>query len=123
VEAAAVPSLQNCQQNLAATPYNGFQPLAYGVFLPQAQFRSGANKLCVFAFDRSRQTVRADVSVTLPSDFRIAAMEVTQGIQKTELPMNTNGTAQYSRTRLRSSVPTVTYLIRNKGTDANSNSQ
>ena len=69
VDATAVPTLQNCKQNLAAIPYNGFEPMAYRLPLAQALLRSGPNKLSVFAIDRWGQVGRADVSVNLPTDF------------------------------------------------------
>lgn len=113
VNATTVPNSQSCQQHPAAIPYYGFQPLTYSAALPQALFRSGANKISVFAYDRWGQMGTAEVPVNLPSDFRIVAMEVTQAIQKTELPLNTTGSAQYSGTRLRSGVPTVVRVFAN----------
>jgi len=113
VEATAVPALQNCQQNLAAIPYNGYEPLVYSLSLPQASLRSGPNRLSVFAMDRWGQVGRADVSVNLPTDFRVVAMEVTQGIQKADIPLNISGSAQYSGVRLRSGVPTVVRVFAN----------
>lgn len=113
VNATSVPTLPNCQQNLAAIPYYGFEPLNYGLLLQQGQFGAGANKISVFAYDRWGQMGSAEVSVNLPTDFRIVAMEITQAIQKMELPLNTNGTAQYAGVRLRSGVPTVVRVFAN----------
>jgi hypothetical protein len=113
VEATTIPTLQDCQQNLAEIPYRGYEPLNYALSVPQASLRSGLNRLTVFAIDRWGQIGRADVSVNLPTDFRVVAMEISQGIQNADIPMNINGAAQYLGVRLRSGVPTVVRVFAN----------
>ncbi len=113
VNAGSVPTEPNCQQNLASAVYYGFEPLSFGLQIAQGQFRSGANKISVFSYDRWGQMGSAEVSVNLPTDFRVVAMEISQGIQKPELPLNILGSAQYLGVRLRSRVPTVVRVFAN----------
>jgi hypothetical protein len=60
--------------------------------VPAAMVMPGLNTLDAYAYDRWGQLAQAHVSVVLPADPQIVAMEVTQGIQTTAIPLNTPGT-------------------------------
>ncbi|MGQ0554624.1 MAG: hypothetical protein ACT4PN_01585 [Nitrospiraceae bacterium] len=113
VDAPAAPAA--CTQDLAAIQSGNpaYQPLNFGTFLAPQRFTSGANKLSVFAIDRWNQLGRADVTVNLPTDFRVVGMEISQAIQTPGIPLNVTGVAQYSGVRLRQRVPTVVRVFAN----------
>ena len=115
VDAAAAPAPNACTQDLAAIgPGNpAVQPLYFGTFLQPSRFSSGARKVSVFAVDRWNQVGRADITVNLPTDFRVVGMEISQAIQTLEIPLNVNGSAQYTGVRLRQRVPTVVRVFAN----------
>lgn len=112
VDAQGDPAPADCHQHLANL-YQGPQQLNYGVSLPATQLPSGHHTISVFAIDRWNQVGSARVALNVPTDFRIVAMEITQGIQKTELPVNTTGSQQYSGVKLRRGVPTVVRVFVN----------
>jgi hypothetical protein len=58
---------------------------------------------------------RADQSVNDPTDFRIVAMEITQGIQTATLPLNVVGAVPYTGATLREYVPTVVRVFACQG--------
>ena len=115
IDAAVAPAPNACTQDLAAIgPGNpAVQPLNFGTFLASSRFSSGAHKVSVFAVDRWNQVGRADITVNLPTDFRIVGMEISQAIQTPAIPLNVNGSAQYSGVRLRQRVPTVVRVFAN----------
>jgi hypothetical protein len=112
VDAQNPPNPVNCRQNLQSV-IQSQQPLSYGVRLPGALFTSGGHQVSVFAVDRWNQMGTAAVSVNLPTDLRIVAMEVTQGIQKPDLPINVTGVARYDGVKLRMGIPTVVRVFVN----------
>ena len=74
----------------------------------------GLNTLDVYAYDRWGQLAQAHVKVVLPADPQIIAMEVTQGIQTTAIPLNTPGSpVAYSGVRLFASGKTIVRVFAN----------
>jgi hypothetical protein len=115
VDATAAPAPTACTQDLAAIQSGNpaYQPLNFGTSLAPQRFTSGAHNVSVFAVDRWNQVGRADVTVNLPTDFRVVAMEISQGIQTPAIPLNVNGVAAYTGVRLRQGVPTVVRVFSN----------
>lgn len=115
VDATAAPVPTACTQDLAAIQSGNpaYQPLNFGTFLAPQRFTSGAHKVSVFAVDRWNQVGRADVTVNLPTDFRVVGMEISQAIQTPAIPLNVNGVAAYTGVRLRQRVPTVVRVFAN----------
>jgi hypothetical protein len=109
VDAISVPAPGTCLSDLGAIQGSNAsaQPVPFGTFLAPQRFPPGAHTISVFAVDRWNQVGRADVGVNLPTNFRVVALEVTQGIQTEEIPININGSAAYSGVKLRQGVPTI----------------
>jgi hypothetical protein len=86
----------------------------FHVPVPQAMLVPGSNTLDAFAYDRWGQLAQAHVNVVLPADPQIVAMEVTQGIQTTSIPINTPGTpVPYSGVNLYAGGKTIVRVFAN----------
>lgn len=82
--------------------------------VPSAMLAPGLNTLDVYAYDRWGQLAQAHVSVVLPADPQIIAMEVTQGIQTSAIPLNTPGSpVAYSGVRLFAGGKTIVRVFAN----------
>jgi hypothetical protein len=115
IDASADPAAWTCTQDLDAikSTNTAWQPLFFTTPLTSNLLTSGAHRISVFAVDRWDQMSRADVSVSTPTDFRIVAMEITQGIQTVDIPLNFNGVAPYAGVNLHVDVPTVVRVFAN----------
>ena len=115
IDAPAAPANGTCVQDLSAitTTNTQFQPLFFTKTLLPNQLTIGAHHITVFGVDRWNQMGRADVDFSTPTDFRVVGMEITQGIQTAEIPLNTIGVAPYTGVNLRMSVPTVVRVFAN----------
>ena len=116
VDAAAVPAPSGCLADLGAIQGSNptLQPLLFRKPVAAQRFSPGEHTISVFAVDRWDQLGRADVVVNSATNFRVVAMEVTQGIQTEDLPLNVNGTASYNGVvKLRQGVPTVVRVFAN----------
>lgn len=75
-----------------------------GIFVtvpvPSLGLLPGVNRVRAYVFDRWGQRGEASREFILPSDPRITAMEVTQGVQDRELPLNAGGPVRYSGAKL-----------------------
>jgi hypothetical protein len=86
----------------------------FNVPVPAAMLAPGLNTLDAYAYDRWGQLAQAHVSVVLPADPQIIAMEVTQGIQTTSIPLNTPGSpVAYSGVRLFAGGKTIVRVFAN----------
>lgn len=115
IDEPANPDPIGCVQDLGAikSTNTGWQPLFFTRTLTPSQVTSGAHQISVFAVDRWDQVSRADVGISTPTDFRIVGMEITQGIQTFDIPMNVSGVAPYTGVNLRAGVPTVVRVFAN----------
>jgi hypothetical protein len=115
IDATAVPAPETCVQDLDAikSTNTDFQPLFFTMPLTPSRITAGKHHLAVFAVDRWNQVGRADLDISTPTDFRIVAMEITQGIQTFDLPLNLTGAAPYTGVKLRSNVPTIVRVFAN----------
>ena len=116
VDAAVAPAPDGCLSDVAAIQGSNpsLQPLNFATYLAPQRFPPGAHTISVFAVDRWNRMGRADVNVNLPTNFRVVAMEVTQGIQTEDIPLNVNGSAPYNGlVHLRQGVPTVVRVFAN----------
>jgi hypothetical protein len=86
----------------------------FNVPVPAAMFAPGLNTLDAYAYDRWGQLAQAHANVVLPADPQIIAMEVTQGIQTTAIPLNSPGTpVPYSGVRLFAGGKTIVRVFAN----------
>jgi hypothetical protein len=115
IDAPAVPAAGTCLQDLSAiiSTFTQLQPLFFSKTLIPNLFTMGAHHITVFAVDRWNQLGRADVDINTPTDFRVVGMEITQGIQTADIPLNVTGFAQYTGVNLRVGVPTVVRVFAN----------
>jgi hypothetical protein len=115
IDNAAPPAAGTCSQDLGAVSQvnTAYQPLSFDKALASGQVAAGQHTLSVFAVDRWDQLGRADVTVNAPTDLRVVGMEISQGIQTFDIPLNTAGTAPYSGVNLRQGVPTVVRVFAN----------
>jgi hypothetical protein len=115
IDAPADPALGTCIQDLDAikSTNTAWQPLFFTTPLAPNRLTAGAHHISVFAVDRWDQLGRAAVDISTPNDFRIVAMEITQGIQTFDIPLNINGVAAYNGVNLRVGVPTVVRVFAN----------
>lgn len=82
--------------------------------VPASALLSGVNTLDAYAYDLWGRLAEAHVQVVLPADPQIVAMEVTQGIQSTAIPLNTPGTpVPYSGARLFAGGKTIVRVFAN----------
>ena len=115
IDSPADPATGTCSQDLSAvkSTNTAWQPLFFTTPLAPARLTAGAHHISVFAVDRWGQLGRADVDISTPNDFRVVAMEITQGIQTFDLPLNINGVAAYNGVNLRMGVPTIVRVFAN----------
>jgi hypothetical protein len=115
LDASAPPAPYQCTQDLGSilTTNTALQPLVFSKSLTPSQVATGQHRLSVFAIDRWDQMGRADVTFSTPTDFRIVGMEITQGVQALDIPINNIGVAPYTGVQLRAGVPTVVRVFAN----------
>jgi hypothetical protein len=117
LDVAAPPTSGQCTQDLGTLqPANAaWQPLFFSKSLTSGQVTTGQHLLSVFAFDRWDQRAEADVTFSTPTDFRIVGMEITQGVQTLDIPLNNSGSgvAQYAGVNLWAGIPTVVRVFAN----------
>jgi hypothetical protein len=115
IDAAADPDPAACTQDMSAikSTNTAWQPLFFTKSLTPNTLNTGAHRISVFAVDRWSQMSRADIDISTPTDFRVVGMEITQGIQTLDIPLNTTGYAPYNGVNLRSGVPTVVRVFAN----------
>ena len=115
IDAPVDPAPGSCVQDLDAIKSinTAWQPLFFTTPLAANRLTTGAHRISVFAVDRWDQLGRAFVDISAPNDFRIVGMEVTQGIQTFDIPLNINGVAVYNGVNLRVGVPTVVRVFAN----------
>jgi hypothetical protein len=108
---AQPPPAGQCNQ---AAALNNATLSFLNVPVPPVMLAPGLNTLDVYAYDRWGQLAQAHVNVVLPADPRIIAMEVTQGIQTTAIPLNTPGSpVAYSGVRLFAGGKTIVRVFAN----------
>jgi hypothetical protein len=115
IDSPTVPTAGTCVQDLSAIKSinTQWQPLSFTKMLSPNQLTIGAHHITVFAVDRWNQFGRADVDTSTPTDFRVVGMEITQGIQTIDIPLNVSGFAPYTGVNLRVGVPTVVRVFAN----------
>jgi len=115
LDASAPPAPGQCTQDLGAiqTINTAWQPLFFVKALAPSQVAMGQHQLSAFAIDRWDQVGHADVTFSTPTDFRIVGMEITQGIQTLDIPINNVGVAPYIGVNLRAGVPTIVRVFAN----------
>jgi hypothetical protein len=115
VDSPAAPAPATCTQQLGAVNMTNpaYQPMFYSTPLTSGAISSGQHTISLFAVDRWNQVGRADVLVNAPTDLRVVAMEITQGIQTFALPTNISGSTPYTGVNLRQGVPTVVRVFAN----------
>ena len=109
---AATPSVNECnQKNLRASvdPQGFFRNVA----LEPGELRLGENTLHAFAYDQWGSLGTASYTFSMPTDLRITAIEITQGIQVRDLPQHLNQTAIYRGVRLVKGRKTVARVFAN----------
>lgn len=115
IDATTVPAPGTCVQDLGAikTMNTAWQPLFFTTPLMPSRLTTGGHQISVFAVDRWDQMSRKDVNVSTPTDFRIVGMEINQGVQTFDIPLNISGVAPYNGVNLRAGVPTVVRVFAN----------
>lgn len=115
IDNPALPAPAACTQNTSAVNNSNpsYQPLSFTASLAPSSIPSGQHTVSLFAVDRWNQVGRADLTLNAPTDLRVVAMEITQGIQTFDLPLNTTGSTPYSGVNLRQGVPTVVRVFAN----------
>lgn len=115
VDNGTPPAPGTCTQDISSVSQSNavFQPLSFDKALGSGQIPAGQHTVSIFAVDRWDQVGRADLAVNAPTDIRVVAMEVSQGIQTFDIPLNTSGSAPYAGVNLRQGVPTVVRVFAN----------
>lgn len=109
------PSTGQCNQ-IGSVTY--FPSTAQGFFeyvpVPRSMLVPGLNTLDAWVYDRWGQLGQAHVAVQLPADPQVIAMEVTQGIQTTSIPVNAPGSPViYSGVKLYEGGKTIVRVFAN----------
>jgi hypothetical protein len=110
-----VPPLDQCTE---AGKVNFYEYEAKGYFtsvpVPSSGLYPGFNTLYAFVYDRWGQIGSAQVQILLPTNTRITGMEVTQGIQREKIQLNTGNPVPYQGVKLIMGGKTVVRVFANQ---------